>query len=165
MILSLWCCRWPMFPQTINAMYQFYENEIGKVFFYSFRLFALFYSKNTMQVTKGAREQCFGITVRLRLKNKTKNKNKRNWWRILLNVYRGHLLVFRYHVIRRSLPAQHQKNTIKKPTNPCAPREFRQKNMSAMVGEMVQNSTMLKQYNYWMWMNFELLNFAPFRQP
>ena len=23
--------RWPMFPQTINAMYQFYENEIGKV--------------------------------------------------------------------------------------------------------------------------------------
>ena len=22
--------RWPMFPQTINAMYQFYENEIGK---------------------------------------------------------------------------------------------------------------------------------------
>jgi len=23
--------RWPMFPQTINAMYQFYENEIGKI--------------------------------------------------------------------------------------------------------------------------------------
>lgn len=23
--------RWPMFPQTINAMYQFYENEIGKL--------------------------------------------------------------------------------------------------------------------------------------
>ena len=23
--------RWPMFPQTINAMYQFNENEIGKV--------------------------------------------------------------------------------------------------------------------------------------
>ena len=30
-----------------------------------------------MQVTKGAREQCFGITVRLRLKNKTKKQKQK----------------------------------------------------------------------------------------
>ena len=33
-ITVLVCFRWPMFPQTINAMYQFYENEIGEESFY-----------------------------------------------------------------------------------------------------------------------------------